>query len=957
MMRCDRVAPTLVTLFVFLASLSLTVGASRAESPLAGGDDVLIVDDYAGNIGEGHLAMASDGTLFHAIDNAITMSSSIQHRIDIRRSLDGGTTWEDWSSILQTPWEYFTLHKMLLTEGNQPRIHLLYGSDPGLGADEVVLHAWADPQAASPVWTVNTVFSQSGIEFTQADLASDVSDYGDYFLYAVAIARTGSTEQNLHFARSVDAGNSWEASYALTFETGSTEAYYLNPHIAYGGGRVHLAFNYGDNCLGPTCINNSARTMYGVNFLGGGLGDWSGQYFHTTTSDPVDTWMRSLVADPASNEVYFLYLRDNFATNAFIRWSMDGGTSWAAGDSVGIPVDVYAERLFIDPSGTHLYLTGTVSSELSVCSQAPVVLDGIGNPKVFGPSACYSLGFPGIATQAPALAPDPNSVGAFGLAWSAQAYTCATDPPNPVGFDATWRTDPGYPNQEPGFPMVLDHNPATPPLIAQLDDDPYLEIAYSDTDGYVHLLEHDGTEAQGWPQYAGLIPSSGPVPSAAQVCAGDLNGDGQQALVVGNEDGEVWAWSAMGGAVLPGFPVDTGTGAPTYVAVGPVMAPWPRSIVACSETHVFVVNYRGELQRDFKLSSNIDLPPSIGDVDADGQPELLIPAGVQVYQLDPAAKVIEWVDDVTLYAIAAPLTLVDMDQNGEWEILVPTVNGWVHNYDPSGTNQWSYGNDTFDPVSRIAAADIIGSSQVEIVFTRYAQMYQLLYDGSSQGVYPRAASSGYLGNPVVESWVPGYAAATLAHSSAQQSWSWTNIGSDSPGFPKHLDEPTSLASAVGDIDDDGSNEIVVLSDGLLSIWDVNHPPQSQERRKWPMVGGDPGRTNCHLCQDAVVTAVDEPGLPTRLAFAAPYPNPSGGETSFAFALPAQAGVQIDVYDARGRKVRQLLRETRGAGEYVVHFDGRDANGRPLANGQYFARMSVRGGGLDQTLSRKLTLVR
>jgi hypothetical protein len=817
----------------------------------------------------------------------------------------------------------------------------------------VIRHAWASPDANPPVWTVTTPFSQSGYDFTDGDFVTDVLSYSDYYVYAVAIATPGGTEANLHFARSTNAGDSWEANYALTFETGTTEAYYLRPHIAFGGGRVHLAFNYGDNCLGATCIKNSARTMYGSNFLGSGLSDWSGQYFHTTTSDPVDTSMESIVADPSGSDVYILYLRDSFAGNPLIRRSGDGGVTWSTADDISFAPDLLARRLFYDNSGTHLYATGVVDNTTGGCTEPPFVMDAVGNPKVFGAAQCFSAGYPLRGSLAPALVADPSAVGEFGLAWSVSAYVCGSGTPSPISFDATWFTNPGYPNQEPGFPMVLDHTPATPPLIAQLDADPYDEIAYSDTDGYVHLLAHNGVEVGGWPKYAGVIPDAG------QVAAGDLNGDGDSALVVGNNAGEVWAWSSTTGAVLPGFPVDMATNAPTYVTVGPVLAPWPRSIVACSEDRVLVLNYRGEIQSEMKLNHMAIFPASIGDVDADGQPEIVVGAGNWLYVFNPELQNEEWSQSVTTYQVAGPPTLADMDFNGEREILVPTVNGFVHAYESDGTNAWSYDAGGFDAVSRIAAGDIIGNSTVEIVFSHGGEVHQVVNGGVSQGVYPRSSSDGlggYLSDPILES-VVNTASAAITNSSLQQGWAWTNVGYDIAGWPKALDEPTHLGSAAGDIDKDGSNEIVVLSDGLLSIWDVNTPPQATAKRKWPMVGGDPGRTNCHMCEDAIVTAVDETRGPTQLAFAAPYPNPTGGETAFAFALPQRAGVQVDLYDVRGRKVRQVLRSSLGPGEHVVHFDGRDDEGRPLANGQYFARLQVRGGGMDQTLTRKLTLVR
>lgn len=85
----------------------------------------------------------------------------------------------------------------------------------------------------------------------------------------------------------------------------------------------------------------------------------------------------------------------------------------------------------------------------------------------------------------------------------------------------------------------------------------------------------------------------------------------------------------------------------------------------------------------------------------------------------------------------------------------------------------------------------------------------------------------------------------------------------------------------------------------------------------------------------------------------PAPNPFNPSTSIRFALPAAGRVQLDVYDAAGRRVRALLDETRGAGEHAVAWDGRDDAGRALGSGLYVLRL--RAGGVND--SRRLVLVK
>ncbi|MCE9627497.1 MAG: hypothetical protein K8R56_06250 [Candidatus Eisenbacteria bacterium] len=75
---------------------------------------------------------------------------------------------------------------------------------------------------------------------------------------------------------------------------------------------------------------------------------------------------------------------------------------------------------------------------------------------------------------------------------------------------------------------------------------------------------------------------------------------------------------------------------------------------------------------------------------------------------------------------------------------------------------------------------------------------------------------------------------------------------------------------------------------------------------------------------------------------APAPNPLVSESVLRFEL-AQAGeARLDVFDAAGRRVAQLLRTSLEPGRYSVRFDGRGESGAPLGAGLYFARLTAAG---------------
>ncbi|MCA9753311.1 MAG: T9SS type A sorting domain-containing protein, partial [Gemmatimonadetes bacterium] len=103
---------------------------------------------------------------------------------------------------------------------------------------------------------------------------------------------------------------------------------------------------------------------------------------------------------------------------------------------------------------------------------------------------------------------------------------------------------------------------------------------------------------------------------------------------------------------------------------------------------------------------------------------------------------------------------------------------------------------------------------------------------------------------------------------------------------------------------------------------------------------------------AAATGVELAGLPeSGLGLAAPRPNPSRGDASLAFVLPAAGPVRLAVYDAAGRRVATLIDGPRAAGRGEATWDGRDENGSAVAAGVYFARLETPSGVRSAKISR------
>ena len=83
---------------------------------------------------------------------------------------------------------------------------------------------------------------------------------------------------------------------------------------------------------------------------------------------------------------------------------------------------------------------------------------------------------------------------------------------------------------------------------------------------------------------------------------------------------------------------------------------------------------------------------------------------------------------------------------------------------------------------------------------------------------------------------------------------------------------------------------------------------------------------------------------STVSFAGAMPNPSRGNTDLVFSLPKTARVSLALYTVSGRKVADVLDETRDAGAHTVRLDRGD-----IGAGTYFALLKVDGQKYSRTV--------
>lgn len=918
----------------------------------SGGDDVLFGDlRYIDNV---EMDIAENGDIYVALGKN---PEDFYEYIEILRSTNGGDSFELIGTIDSADPDYDRLYTLDVIEGNTDRVYITYMHYNTARGGFDMRVAYADIPAASPSWQIRTVMDTAGVSFLGPDLTTDVTSFSGYYLYAVCAGLDGNGD-DIWFSRSTDYGNTWSTPYRVSSITSSGNLMYSRPRIAYGSsGRLHLSYVYTERL--QSTFDDGVRYRMATNF-GAAPADWPATTWALTpTDDGEDCFIQAMVADPITNHIGVLFTGYSSSSPRLFE-STNAGDTWSFADLHDVPM-IGANDAVIDHAAGRLYVVGFVSGGEETFNRTAYVstptsdFSDWNTPLYFGEHSTWFGGRPTIAI-------DPSRTD--GVAF---AYTANTASPDyQAAFDAQWRSGEGYPNYEEGFPLAIPSGGSsqrTAPAVVDLDGDGIQEIVFGNVDGTIYVVDVDGTVREGWPVDVGTLGGR-----TSPVAVGDLNGDGVVEIVAGTADGRVFAL-APDGTVRGGFPVDLGTGQATFVAIGAVGPPYPRWIVAVSGNEQARINWRGAVEfKSGTLNGTHNSSPAIGDIDGDGDAEI-------VYAFTPTAGggAVQVVNGdlqggVQMFrAVAEPISdsvsLGDVDLDGDLEITVPTTTGkmYVLHHTGSDVAGFPYTSASGSPLSRAAIDQILGISPPELIFAaRNWQVHVVYSTGVEQSSFPASTTTGWYlrGAPIVTSVASTSGNYVVIGSRDQKLWSFRNVGAaPASGWPRSVGDPIEVTPAAGDLDGDGRTEIVFLGNASLHVIDVA-VGRSASSEWWTMEGADAARTGCANCDEDIVTAVDGTVTSgTRVALRMMSGNPARGPVEFTFALPARSIVDLEVYDLRGRRVRQVERTELGAGPHQLVFDGRDQSGEELARGSYIARLRVRDVNGTQDALQKFTWMR
>jgi subtilisin family serine protease len=415
---------------------------------------------------------------------------------------------------------------------------------------------------------------------------------------------------------------------------------------------------------------------------------------------------------------------------------------------------------------------------------------------------------------------------------------------------------PGWPKSLPPGGKIL-----ASAAVADIDGDNDLEIFVGSSDGAMYAFHHDGTPVLGWPQQTtweldGRTFSGEFISSPA---LGDIDGDGDLEIAAGvfgaPKNRQFYAWHHTG-ELVEGFP-KTITGDFPSFAQSPALADLDNDgkleiIIGNENADVYVWRYDGTDfpgwprnvgNRSLHLSS-----PAVGDIDGDGDLEIVLAAGGGHDDISDKAKVFAWHHDGTPVlgwpqdvatrgaVIYASVTLADVDKDGDLEIAVGDIAGYMYLWHHDGTlmDNW--------PVRTPTLVNIFGQR------AHYA-------------INNQAIVADIDGDNEVEIVVAGDTETSFIDSSVPSSFlmSWNADGSVVAGYPKPIFEQTlrSSTGTVVDLDLDSDLELIIGSEGdkggMIYVWDKK-APYKPELNEWSQFRANPWHTGVYRDNKVILPA-------------------------------------------------------------------------------------------------------
>ena len=140
--------------------------------------------------------------------------------------------------------------------------------------------------------------------------------------------------------------------------------------------------------------------------------------------------------------------------------------------------------------------------------------------------------------------------------------------------------------------------------------------------------------------------------------------------------------------------------------------------------------------------------------------------------------------------------------------------------------------------------------------------------------------------------------------------------------------------------------------GLGEYVDLDVSPAGEVVMAWSRndsLNGEPLPRQVWVARPYHLSDVPGTGVKPAVVALSAWPNPFNPSVQLAMDVPVAGSARLDIFDVRGRLVVQLFDGFLPEGRREIEWNGRDAVGRTVSSGVYFARLETAAGRAVQKL--------
>jgi subtilisin family serine protease len=492
----------------------------------------------------------------------------------------------------------------------------------------------------------------------------------------------------------------------------------------------------------------------------------------------------------------------------------------------------------------------------------------------------------------------------------------------------------------------------------------------------------------------------------------DLDGDGDEEVVIGDTHGQLIAVTGVDGDTLPGFPVSLESPIHSSPAIWDVdLDGAPEIMVGTAGGLLYAIEADGSIVPGYPVFLGGDLVagPAVADLDRTN-PGLELAIGSsdgKLWVLDRAGVARPGWPRQARGAFQATPALHDFDGDGAAEIVVGALDSTLYGYRGDGTPMpgWPIAlGDRVESSAAIGDIDRDGIADV-VVGCDDHKIYGVKADGTAMAGWPVTLAGAVRASPALADLAgnDGFVEVASASDGAAL-YVLDHLGSTVPGWPQTLSGYVTGSVLVADVDGDGILNVVAGgTDGRLhvysaagvrksgwprvyesaisgspSIADPDHDGRAEiifgaEKRKLRAVDMGPSSWNAELAPWPTLhrdmyrrgSLSDPPsvGVPwegghsgaVRLTLQA-LPNPSRSTVSLVLrrslaATPSHGDDAIRIYSVTGQLVRSLVIPAGAGNQTTLAWDGMNDRGQRTPSGIYLVRARWSGQEARQRLVR------